>query len=143
MIFPLVAALPPALDLLVEDWDDAGTVDADVLPGGLRHVEVVAGRIAPPAVVAGKIPVGRAEVGGGHGDGRAGLAHLRLAGVAGDEVALSARRAVVEQRRAQRHVVDPVPRIVQVLVPTCAACTLHMQNSTVRHAPTRIALRTR
>ena len=43
------AAALPALDPLVEDGDDAGAVDADVLPGGLGHVEVGAGRAAPAA----------------------------------------------------------------------------------------------
>ncbi|BAT11022.1 Os10g0439166, partial [Oryza sativa Japonica Group] len=97
-------SLPPALH--PKDGDDAGAVDADGLPGGLGHVEVGAGRVAPAAVVVGEGPVGGAEVGGGDGDGGAGLAPLGgLGGVAHDEVALPARRAAVEQRRAQRRVV--------------------------------------
>ena len=59
---------------LVEHRDDAGAVDADVLPCGLGHVEVRARRVAPAAVVIGQRPVGRAEVGGSDGDGHAGLA---------------------------------------------------------------------
>jgi len=43
------AAALPALDPLVEDGDDAGAVDADVLLGGLGHVEVGAGWAAPAA----------------------------------------------------------------------------------------------
>ena len=44
------AAVAPALDLLVQHRDDAGLVDADVLPRRLRHVEVGAPRAAPAAV---------------------------------------------------------------------------------------------
>ena len=110
-------SLPPALDPLVEDRDDAGAVDADGLPGGLGHVEVGAWGVAPAAVVVGERPVGRAEVGGGDGDGAgAGLAHICLAGVAHDEVALPARRAVLEQHRAQRRVPHAVALVVQVIV---------------------------
>ncbi|KAB8086783.1 hypothetical protein EE612_010312, partial [Oryza sativa] len=88
---------------LVDDGDDAGTVNTDLLPGRLRHIEVRPWRVAPAAVVAGEVPVGRAEVGGGDGDRDAGPAPLRCPlAVAGDLVALPARRAVVEQRRAQR-----------------------------------------
>jgi hypothetical protein len=60
-------------------------------------------RVAPPAVVAGQRPVGRAEVGGGDRD--AGLAppRVRPLAVARDLVALPARRAVVvEQGRTPR-----------------------------------------
>ena len=76
--------------LLIEDRDDAGLVDADVEPRRLGHVEVGAGRVAPPAVIAGEVVVWRAEVGGGDGDGLAGIAHVGLARVAEDEVALPA-----------------------------------------------------
>ena len=100
---------------LVHDRDDASTVDANLLPSRLRHVEVRPRRVAPAAVVAGEVPVGRAEVGGGDGDRDAGLAPLRRPlAVAGDLVALPARRAVVEQRRAQRRVPRAVPLRVQV-----------------------------
>ena len=121
------AAALPALDPLVEDGDDAGAVDADVLPGGLGHVEVGAGRAAPAAgrelPTGGEVPVGRAEVGGGDDDPVvAGLAPPGLAAVADDDVALSARRAVVEERRAQRRVVDAVALLVQIAVPARAIC---------------------
>ncbi|KAB8086774.1 hypothetical protein EE612_010298, partial [Oryza sativa] len=96
-------ALLHARNPLVDDGDDAAAVDADLLPGGLGHVEVGARRVAPAAAVAGEVPVGRAEVGGGDGDGDARLAPrpVRLA-VADELVALPAGEAVVEQRRAER-----------------------------------------
>jgi hypothetical protein len=72
------ATAPPALDPLVEDGDDAGAVDADGLPGGLGHVEVGAGRAAPPAV--GELPVGRAEA-GGRDDGEVAAAGLAPPGL--------------------------------------------------------------
>jgi hypothetical protein len=125
------AAGARALDLLVQHRDDAGPVDADVLPRRLRHVEVGPPRAAPPAV--GQRVVGRAQVGGGHRDGAAGFAGLaaRTRRVAGDEVALPAGRAVVEQRRAQRRVVHAVPGVVQVVVPARAACMPNCQPSCV------------
>ncbi len=106
---------------MVEDGDDASAVDANVLPGRLGHVEVRAGCVAPAAV--GEVIVGRTVVGARHGDRLAELAPVgRLAVVADDEVALPARRAVVEQRRAQRCVVDAVALVVQVAVPARATC---------------------
>ena len=68
------AAVAQALDLLVQDRDDAGLEDADVLPRRLRHGEVGAPRAAPAAV--GQRVVWRAEVGGRDSDAVAGLAVL-------------------------------------------------------------------
>lgn len=45
---------------LVVDGDNAGLIDGDVLPGRLRHVEVLPRWVAPPAAVAGQRPVRRA-----------------------------------------------------------------------------------
>jgi hypothetical protein len=108
-----------ALDPLVQHRHDAGPVDADVLPRRLRHVEVLPGRVAPAAAVAGKRPVGRAEVGGRHGDGHAELAPLptQPRRVALDSVALPTGRAVIEQSRAQRSGIDTVPGVVKVPIP--------------------------
>ena len=66
--------------------DDAGAVDANLLPGRLRHVEVHPRRVAPAAAVAGQRVVGRAEVGGSDGDRDAGPAEhrIRSLAVAGD-----------------------------------------------------------
>jgi len=58
-------------------------------------------RVAPAAVVAGEVPVGRAEVGAGDDDGR----RTRVAPPGADApqlVALPAPGAAREQRRAQR-----------------------------------------
>ena len=109
-----------ALLLLVQDGDDAGSVDADALPGGLRHVEVRPRRVAPAAAVAGLRPVGRAEVGGRDGHRGAAPAPGGRVAVAHHQVALTARRAVVEQHRAQRRRVRPVPGLVQVAIPARA-----------------------
>jgi hypothetical protein len=70
------AAGARALDKLVQDWHNPSSVDADVVPRWLRHVEVQAQRVAPSAVVAGQRVVGRAQVGGRHDDRVAGLAPL-------------------------------------------------------------------
>ena len=90
--------------------------------GRLGHVEVRAGRVAPAAVVAGEAVVGRAEVGGRHGDG---ARQARTPGVVAPQlVARPARRAVVEQRRAQRRRVRAIPLAVQVAVTASPACKL-------------------
>jgi hypothetical protein len=61
-------------------------------------------------------------------DGVTGLAVLTALAcwVTGDEVALPARHAVVEQGRAQRRVVHAVPGVVQVVVPACATCVSYI-----------------
>jgi hypothetical protein len=105
----------------VVDGHDAGLVHGDGLPRWLRHVEVAARRVAPAAVVAGERPVGRAQVGGRHGDGGcSGPAPHGLARVAGDGEAGAAHGAVVEQRGAQRRRPRAVPGVVQVAVPARA-----------------------
>ena len=63
---------------MVDDGDDAASIDADLLPSGLSHVEMLAGRVAPPPVVAGEGVVRGAEVGGGDGHRVALLAKLRV-----------------------------------------------------------------
>lgn len=63
---------------MVNDWDDAATVDADLLPRGLRHVKMLTGRVAPASVVIRESVVRRAEIGGGDGDGDALSAPTRL-----------------------------------------------------------------
>lgn len=68
---------------LVENGHDACPVYGDGLPRRLGHVEMSARGVAPAAVVVGKGVVGRAEVGGGDGNGLALAAPLRcLFGVA-------------------------------------------------------------
>jgi hypothetical protein len=84
---------------------------------------VAARRVAPASIVAGERVVGWAVVGGRDGDGRTGLAPLGLPGVADDAVARAAQGAAVEKRGAQRSILHPVPRVVEVAVPTRAACT--------------------
>ncbi|RRT42034.1 hypothetical protein BHE74_00016296 [Ensete ventricosum] len=103
---------------------DPAAVDADLLPRRLGHVEVLARGVAPPAVVVGERVVGGAEVGGGdrHRHAPDAPPGIRLE-VADDLVALPARRAVVEQRRAQGGCPGAVPRRVQVAVATSSTCT--------------------
>ena len=84
----------------------------DVEEHGHGEVEVGARGVAPAAVVAGLGEVGRAEVGGRHEDG--GAARVAPLGVvvALDLEARSAAQPLVEQRRAQRRRVHPVPLAV-------------------------------
>nr|ACL53845.1 unknown [Zea mays] len=113
------AALLHARHSPERDGHDAGAVLRDAEEGRLGHVEVRARRVAPAAVVAGEAVVGRAEVGGRDGDGARQAPPPVV--VAPQLVAGPARRAVVEQRRAQRRRARAVPRAVQVAVPAGAA----------------------
>lgn len=94
---------------------------SDLEEGGLCHVEMLEGRVAPPAVVVGQVVVGRAKVGGGDRDG-AGQAPPGLP-AAPHLVACPAREPVVKQGRAQGRSVGAVALTIQVSVPTCPTCT--------------------
>ena len=110
---------------MVDHGHDATAVDANLEPGGLGHVEVLAGRVTPAAVIIRQGVVGRAQVGGGDGHRCATYAEPRVRlVVAGDPVALPTRGAIVEQRCAQRRRVRAVARGVQVAVPTGASCII-------------------
>lgn len=108
---------------LVDDRDDSASVNADLLPSRLGHVEVLERRVAPSAIVVRQSEVGWAEIGRRHRHRRPFHAPpwIRLV-IAHDLEALPARCAVVEQRRAQRRRPRPVPSLVQVPVPTSSAC---------------------
>lgn len=54
---------------LVNDRDDTASVDTDLFPGRLGHVEMLKRRIAPTSIVARKSEVGRTEIGGGDCNG--------------------------------------------------------------------------
>lgn len=74
---------------MIDDGDNATTVYADFLPSGLRHVEMLTGRVAPPSIVAWESVVRRAEIGGSDGDGNALSAPTRLGlGITNNLVAL-------------------------------------------------------
>lgn len=97
------------------------------------------GRVAPAAVVVGEGEVGGAEVGGRDGDG-SGQAPFGVVG-AGHFVASAAAEAVVEQRRAQRHRVRPVPLAVQVPIPTSSAYIYSHQQLINTHPIPSISLK--
>lgn len=100
-----------------EDGDNAGLPLGDLHEGRLGHVEVGAGRVAPPAMVGVLGPIGRAEIGGRDGgDGRILIAILRFR--APHLEALPAPVPVVEQHRAQCRRVRAVSSAEQVAVPT-------------------------
>jgi len=123
---------------LVDDGDDAAAVDADVLPRWLGHVEVGARRAAPAAV--GERVVGWAQVGGGDGDGVAGLAPHGLGGVTLDGVALATGGAVVEQHLAQRGVEHSIARVVQVVVAARATCICMRRWRTMSSSKTNVTV---
>ncbi|WVZ77097.1 hypothetical protein U9M48_024998, partial [Paspalum notatum var. saurae] len=108
----------------VHDGDDASTVDTDLLPSRLCHVEVRPWRVAPAALVAGQLIVGWAEVGGGDHDRDAWFAKhgVRPLAVACDLVALPTGNPVIEERCAQRRRSRTIPLRIQIAVPARAAC---------------------
>lgn len=113
----------------VLDRDDAGSVVLGQLSeDGLGDVKVLAGRVAPSAVVAGLVVIGRAEVGGRDEERRlAKLAPLRVIGAL-YLVARPTRLPIVEQCCAQRRRLKAVALLHHVLItagsPKCAGATL-------------------
>lgn len=104
---------------MVENRHDPTLVYGNLLESRLRHVEVLQGRVAPPAVVVRKIVVRRAEVGDRDGHRRPLEAPLGLVVNVTDELeALSAGYPVVEQRGAQCCRVSPVALGIQVAIST-------------------------
>jgi hypothetical protein len=104
---------------LVHNGDDATLIDADLFPGWLRHVEVLARQVTPPTVVIRKRFIRRAKVCScdGYSNSRFAERWVGQLAVTRDLVALSARGAIVEQHRAQRRCPCPVPLRVQVAIP--------------------------
>lgn len=106
----------------IHDRNDTSLPISDLHESGLGHVEVGARGIAPPAGVGVFRPVGRAEVGGGHGcEGRPSEAPLRLH--TPYLVARPTPVSIVEQRRAQCCCVRPIPTVEQVPITACPPCT--------------------
>lgn len=98
----VIACIQRSSDVpLEEDRHNPSSVDADLLPSGLGHVEVLQWRIAPSPIVAREGKVRRAEVGrsDGHGDSFNAPPWVRVV-VAHDLVALPTGCSVVEQRSA-------------------------------------------
>lgn len=109
---------------LVDDGDDAALIDADLLPSGLSHVEMLAGRVAPAAVVAGKGIVWRAEVCGSNCHRNTLLAPLWAAlKVAYNLEALPTGSPIVEQCCAQCCSSSPISTFIQVAISTSTPCT--------------------
>ncbi|RWW07706.1 hypothetical protein GW17_00028899 [Ensete ventricosum] len=106
----------------VRDGDDAGAVLGDLEEHGHGEVEVGARRVAPPTVVGGERVVRRAEVGSRDEDGGAPAVAPPRVIRALDLEARPAALPLVEERRAQRRRLHPVPLAVQVPVPTRSSC---------------------
>lgn len=110
---------------LVQDGYDSSSVDADLFPSGLSHVEMLEGRVAPPTIVIRESVVWRAEVGGGDRDGNSFDAPPRVGFVVTDDpVALPTRSPVIEQCSAQCGCSGAVPGRGQVPIATSSSCTL-------------------
>ena len=103
-----------------DDGHDSSTVLCNLQESGFSQVEVLEGRIAPPAVVVGQSEVRRAEVCRGDGDG-AGEAPSRVI-VAPHFVTSTTSQAIVEEGCAQSCSVGSIPLAVQVPVPASSSC---------------------
>nr|GLL26840.1 hypothetical protein GW17_00027587 [Ipomoea trifida] len=104
------------------DGDDTGTVGGDFEEHRHGEIEVEAGRVTPAAIVVGQGEVGRAEVSGGDHNRRvSGEARSVIA--AFDLEACPAAQPAVEQRRAQRRIVNPIPLRVQIPISTSTRYT--------------------
>lgn len=109
---------------LEQDGYDSSSVDADLFPSGLSHVEMLEGRVAPPTVVVRESGVRRAEIGGSDRDGSSFDAPPGVSFVVTDDpVALPTRSPVAEQRGAQRCSSGAIPSRVQVPIATSSSCT--------------------
>jgi hypothetical protein len=107
--------VPPVLD-----GHHAGAGLGDLVEHWRGKIEVHLRRVAPAAVVVGERVVGWAEVGGRH---HGGAPPAAPAARALDLEARTTAPPVVEQRRAQRRRVFPVPCAVQVAIPARSSCT--------------------
>jgi hypothetical protein len=112
------AALPHARHAPVRHLHDARLLLRDLQVRRHAQVQVLARRVAPPAIVAGLLVVGRAEVRGRDHQRRrrAGLAPVGAVHAL-DLVATAAGRAVAVQHRAHRHRLHAVALRRRVLVP--------------------------
>jgi len=63
---------------LEEDRNDSTLVDPNFFPGGLSHVKVLKGRVAPSSIVVWQGVVRRTEVGGSNCDGDSLPTPLRI-----------------------------------------------------------------
>nr|GMC93697.1 hypothetical protein Iba_chr05bCG4860 [Ipomoea batatas] len=104
----ILALLPAEVD-----GDDTGTVGGDSEEHRHGEIEVEAGRVTPAAIVVGQGEVGRAEVSGGDHNRRVS-GEARSVFAAFDLEACPAAQPAVEQRRAQRRIVNPIPLRVQI-----------------------------
>lgn len=103
----------------VSHGDDSGTILSDALEDGLGEVEVVEGRVAPPAGIVWEGIIRGTEVGGGDGDG-SGEAPFAVA-VALDLEARAATESVVVQGRAQSRRIRAVALAVQITIATSSS----------------------
>jgi len=110
----------------VLDGHDAGFPEGNLLERLDGEEEVVVGRVAVAAGVGGEAVVGGAEVGGRDDDGGAGETILEILDAL-DLVAAAARRAALEQRRAQPHRRHPVPVLAQIPETARPTCTPHRE----------------
>nr|GMC52192.1 Os03g0155566 [Ipomoea batatas] len=96
------------------------TVNSNLFPSGLGHVEVGAGRIAPTSIITRKSVIRWTKISGRDGDRNSLPAPSRLCfEVTYDLVALTTRGTIVEQCCAQCRSPSPIPCCIQVSIPTC------------------------
>lgn len=95
---------------MVDHWHDSTTIDANFLPCRLGHVEMLARRVAPSAIVIWKRKISGAEVGSCDShectlDTPLGIGLV----VTHDLIALSASSSIIKQSSAQSRGSGTVP----------------------------------
>lgn len=111
----------------VVDGDDPAALVSEGDEHGMRQVEMLLGRVAPPAQRVLRAVVRRRD-----GDGGAPRkAVLGGTGVARKCVASAAGEPRVEQRRTECRGVRSIASGVQIAIPTCTACTNKTTNTSM------------
>lgn len=105
---------------LVSHRHDPSLEHRNLLVCGHGHVEVLERQVAPPAIVVWETRIGGTEIGCCHRYGLARQAPFTTR--TRYLVAGAARQPLIEEGQAQGHRVGPVPRSVQVPVPTSTSC---------------------
>lgn len=109
---------------LEQNGDDSTSVNTNLFPGRLSHIEMLKRRIAPAAVVAWKSKVRRAEVCGSDGNRSSFYAPPGISLIiTHDSVALSAWSSIIEQCSAQSSGTSSIPSWIQVSVPASSPCS--------------------
>lgn len=111
---------------LVHHWNNAGSINSNLLPDRLCQIKVLSRRVAPPAGIVRQRVVRWAVIGGCDSDRYALFAPLRGHVITACQlVALPATKPVIEQLCTQCCGTGPVSLSIQVAISTSPTYTHH------------------